>query len=193
MGKIIHFVTVSLDGYFEGPNHDLSWFEPDDEYNSFAIDELHQEDAILFGRRCYQLFEEFWPKVADDPMTSRQDLEIAHLINNMKKIVYSRTLKKVEENNNWKNVTLVHEINPEEVSALKRQTSKNISVGGNSLALSFAQMGLIDEFWIMVYPVAIGSGTPLLFGLKKKLKLKHLGTTTFKSGNVLLCYEPADR
>jgi dihydrofolate reductase len=193
MGKIIWFMTISLDGYFEGPNHDISWHNVDDEFNKFAIEQLREADTILFGRRTYQLFEDYWPRAANDPSISEENLEIADLINNMKKIVYSRTLQKVEERENWKNMTLSREVNPGEVNALKNQPGKNLSVGGNTLGVSFVQMGLIDEFRILIDPVAIGAGNSLFNGIKNRLKMRLLETRTFKSGNVLLCYEPTYR
>jgi dihydrofolate reductase len=90
-------MMLSLDGYFEGPNHDLSWHNVDDEFNKFAIEQLKEADLLLFGRRTYQLMEAYWPKAAKDPAMSKENLEIANLINNANKIVFSRTLDKVEE------------------------------------------------------------------------------------------------
>ena len=191
MRKLIWFTTISLDGYFEAPNHDISWHNVDDEFNSFAVEMLRNEDTILFGRRMYQLFEDYWPRAINDPSISKENLEIASLINNMKKIVYSKTLKKIEEGENWKNVTLLREVKPEEIIELKRQPGKNLSVGGNDLGVSFAQMGLVDEFWVMVNPIVIGTGNSLFKGMKDRLNLRLLETRVFKSGNVLLCYEPA--
>jgi len=187
------FMSMSLNGFFEGPNHDIAWHNVDEEFNEFAIDQLRGTDTILFGRRTYQLFEDAWPKAADDPATSKSDLEIAHLINNMNKIVFSRTLKKVGEKRNWRNVRLMSEVNPDEINSWKQLPGKDLSVGGNSLAVSLAQSGLIDEFQIMVNPIALGEGTPLFHGIKQRLNLRLLRTRTFKSGNVLLCYEPLKR
>jgi len=187
------FMSTSLDGFFEGLNHDITWHHVDEEVKKFAIDQLRETDTILFGRRTYQLFEDFWPKAADDPTTSKDDLEIAHLINNINKVVFSKTLAGVEENRNWKNVRLVNEVNPEEINRWKQQPGRDLSVGGNDLAASLAQSGLIDEFRIMVNPVALGKGKRLFHGMDEKLNLKLLGTRIFKSGNVLLCYEPLKR
>lgn len=117
-------MTLSLDGYFEGLNQDLSWHRVDDESNKFAIEQLKEADLILFGRRTYQLMESFWPKAAEDPTMSKENLEIANLINNTNKIVFSRTLDKVEEKGNWRNVKLVHEFNPDEIRQLKEQSGK---------------------------------------------------------------------
>ena len=191
MRKIILFMTLSLDGYFEGPNHDLSWHNVDDEFNKFAIEQLKETGLILFGRRTYQLMEAFWPKAVNDPAMSKDNLEIADLINNANKIVFSRTLDKVQETENWKNVRLIHEFEPEEIKRLKRQPGKGIGVGGSDLALSFIKAGLIDEFRFMVNPVVIGKGTPIFKGLRSKLNLDLMKTQTFDSGNVLSYYEPA--
>ena len=97
MGKVTSFMTVSLDGYFEGPNHDISWHNVDDEFNEFAIKSLRETEVLLFGRRTYQLFEDSWPRAAKDPTMTKENLEIARLINNMNKIVFSKTLQRVEE------------------------------------------------------------------------------------------------
>jgi len=191
MRKLIMFVSVSLNGFFEGPNHDISWHNVDDEVNKFAIGQLRETDTILFGRRTYQLFEGYWPKAPRDPATSKGNLEIANLINNMKKIVFSKTLPKVEEKENWKNVKLMREVNAEEIRLWKQQSGKNMSVGGNSLAVKLAESGLIDEFRVMINPVALGNGTPLFEGIKERLDLKLVATQTFQSGNVLLTYRPA--
>jgi len=170
-------------------NHDITWHHVDEEVKTFAIDQLRQSDTILFGRRTYQLFEDFWPRAAEDPTTSKDDLEIANLINNMNKIVFSKTLQSVEEKKNWKNVRLVREVNPEEINRWKQQPGKDLNVGGNNLAVSLAHNGLIDEFRIMVNPIVLGKGTLLLHGMNEKLNLKMLSTRTFKSGNVLVCNE----
>jgi len=187
------FMSTSVDGFFEGLNHDITWHHVDEEVKKFAIDQLRETDTILFGRRTYQLFEDFWPRAAEDPTMSKDDLEIAHLINNVKKIVFSKTLQGVEEKKNWKNVRLISEVNPEEINRWKQQPGKDLNVGGNNLAVSLAHSGLIDEFRIMVNPTAIGKGTQLFHGIDEKVNLKLLRARTFKSGNVLLCYEPLKR
>ena len=190
MRNVYLFMSLSLDGYFEGPNHDLSWINVDDEFNKFAIEQLKEADLELFGRRTYQLMEAWWPKVTQDPKASEEDLEIASLINNENKIVFSRTLGKVEEKDNWRNVKLVHEFDPEEVKRLKQLPGKGIGVGGSELAVSLIKNGLIDEFRFIISPVLIGQGTPIFKGLNQKLNLELLNTRTFKSGNVLLSYRP---
>jgi dihydrofolate reductase len=190
MRKLYMFMLLSLDGYFEGPNHDISWHNVDDEFNKFAIEQLRKTDLFLWGRRIYQLMEGYWPKAAEDPLTSNDDREIAHLMNNTEKIVFSKTLDRVEETKNWKATKLVREFDSNEIRRLKAQPGKEIGVGGPSLATSFMRDGLIDELRLMINPIAIGGGTPLFRGLERRVKLELLEARRFSSGNVLLRYRP---
>lgn len=183
-------MLLSLDGYFEGPDHDLSWHNVDDEFNKFAIQQLKETDLYLFGRRIYQNMEAAWPKMAEDSSTSKDNLEIARLINNTPKIVFSKTLKSVKETNNWKNVDLVRVFDPASIRRLKKQPGKDISVGGPNLASSFMKANLVDEFRFVVNPIMIGRGTPLFDGTLDKMRLELVKTRRFDSGNVLLCYRP---
>ena len=88
---------MSADGYFEGPNHDISWHNVDEEFNKFAIEQLREVDTILFGRRTYQLFEDYWPRASIDPDITKDRLEIANLINNVNKIVFSPSRRGTRE------------------------------------------------------------------------------------------------
>jgi dihydrofolate reductase len=190
MGRVTTFVNISVNGFFEGAAHDISWHNVDEEFNLFAIQILRESDVILFGRRTYQLFENFWPSVPKDPAASQSNLEIASLINNVDKIVFSKTLTKVEEKENWKNIRLFHEVQPDFIEALKQQYKRNLGVGGNNLLINFVRLRLIDEIRVMINPVMIQEGKFFLQGIQEKVRLRLLETRTFKSGNVLLRYEP---
>ena len=190
MRNIHLFVTLSLDGYFEGSNHDLSWHNVDHEFNKFAIEQLRETGLILFGRRTYQLMEGFWPKAAVDPETSPDNQEIARLINNTEKIVFSRTLDSVRETENWKNVKLRRKVDPVEIKRLKEMPGKDIWVGTSDLAVSFIKEDLIDEFRFMISPVVVGGGRRIFEGLNRKLDLELMESRKFDSGNVLLYYRP---
>jgi dihydrofolate reductase len=182
---------VSLDGYFEGPNHDLSWHVVDQEFNRFAVEQLNQIGTLFFGRVTYRLFEDYWPKAGRDPTTSKENLEIAQVIDDIEKIVFSRTLTTVKETKDWKNVRLIREAQPEEIKRLKQLSGKDIAIfGSNDLATNFLRMGLIDELRIMVNPIVIVNGNPLFKGMTDQVKLKLLRTKTFRSGNVLHYYQP---
>ena len=191
MRRLFLFMMVSLDGYFEGPNHDLSWHVVDQEFNRFAVEQLNQIGTLFFGRVTYRLFEDYWPKAGRDPTTSKENLEIAQVIDDIEKIVFSRTLTTVKETKDWKNVRLIREAQPEEIKRLKQLSDKDIAIfGSNDLATNFLRMGLIDELRIMVNPVVIVNGNPLFKGMTDQVKLKLLRTKTFRSGNVLHYYQP---
>jgi dihydrofolate reductase len=184
MRKVIFQMMVTLDGLFEGPNREIDWHNVDDEFNQYAIELLSTVDTLLFGRVTYQLMADYWPS----PSATKNDPIVADKMNNLSKIVFSRKLEKVD----WKNTRLVKENIADEISRLKRQPGKDLAIFGSSdLALTFIQLGLIDEYRIIVNPVVLGNGKPLFKGIKGSLNLKLLRTRTFKSGNVLLYYQPA--
>lgn len=180
------FNLISLDGYFAGPRGDIGWHVVDLEFNKFAIEQMKTFDSILFGRVTYQLFEHYWPSAAKDSSTSRDDLEIANMIENIEKIVFSKTLKKVD----WKNTRLLNEVVPEEIKKLKQKSGRDIVIfGSGTIVQELTNLGLIDEYRLLVNPVILGSGKLLFKGINDRIKLKLLKTRTFNSGNVLLCYQ----
>ena len=182
MRKVIFFNLTSLDGYFEGPERDITWHHVDEEFNEFAVQQTGEFGALLFGRVTYELMAGYWPTDA----AKRDDPEIARLMNSLPKIVFSNTLDNAE----WENTKLVRDNIVEEVTTLKEQPGKDIAIFGSSdLALTFIDLGLIDEFRIMINPVVLGGGKPILQGIKSKLELNLLKVKTFQSGNVLLYYE----
>ena len=186
MRQVLFFMLTSLDGYFEGPDRDINWHNVDEEFNEFAIEQLNSVDTLLFGRVTYEMMASYWPTptaITDDPI-------VAGKMNNLSKIVFSRTLSGAA----WKNTRLVKTNFAEEISKLKQQPGKDLIIFGSSdLAVSFIQHGLIDEYRIMVNPVILGGGKPLFKGIQSKLDLKLLKTRSFKSGNVLLYYAPAKK
>ena len=180
MRKVFFSMMVSLDGFIEGPNGqwDLDWHVADDDFADYVTNMLGSIDAILLGRVTYQGFAEFWP--------SSTEAE-APAMNELPKIVFSRTLDKVE----WNNSRLVKDDAAEEVARLKQQPGKDLAIFSNGLASTLAPHGLIDEYRFFVNPVVLGGGTPLLKGIKDRIKLKLLKTETFRSGVVVLYYQPA--
>lgn len=178
MGRIFLFMMVSLDGFFEGPNHDLSWHNVDAEFNEFAIKQLKSIDTIIFGRRTYEMMASYWPTESaknDDPI-------VANLMNKTPKIVISKTLEKAD----WENTELIKDL-----TNLENHHSKNLAVFGSSdLCVSLLEAGLLSELRIMVNPIVLGEGKRLFEGQKEKFNLKLLETRMFHSGNVLLSYQP---
>lgn len=186
MRNMLLFMVTSIDGYIEGPEHDLSWHHVDEEFNDFAIKQLDEADTILMGRKTYQLMESYWPTqdaLADDPV-------VAEKMNNMQKVAVSHSLENVVETDYWKNARLVKENVAGELAKLKEQEGKPIIVmGSNNLCVTLLELGLLDEIRIMVNPVALGAGTQLFAGIDHKEAFTLTNTRTFKNGNVLLTYQ----
>ncbi len=186
MSKLGAFTFVTLDGYFKGPNGDISWHKHGAEENDYAAEGLQSGSTLLFGRVTYEMMASYWPT----PMAMENDPVVAEGMNNADKIVFSRTLKKVE----WNNTMLVKGNIVEEVKKLKQMHGNDMTLlGSGSILAQFAEHGLIDEYQIMVDPIALGNGTPIFKGIKRKLELKLTETRAFKSGVVLLCYQPVKR
>ncbi|MCB5272931.1 Dihydrofolate reductase [Arthrobacter sp. SO5] len=185
MRKVILMMQVSLDGYIEGPDQDISWHQVDEELHRHFNDELRQMGGFLNGRVTHELMADFWPTADADPTSSPTMVEFAGIWRDMPKTVYSRTLG----NAGW-NTTVVRDVAVEEVLQLKQQPGGDLSLGGSDLAASFRRLGLIDEFRIYVHPVLIGRGKPLFQETDATTGLRLLESRTFGNGVVLLRYAP---
>jgi dihydrofolate reductase len=181
MRNVILSINVSLDGFAD---HDVAI--ADDELHYFYINRLNELDAVLFGRVTCRLFEEFWPLAPVDPQSTASVVDFAYKINAIPKVVFSNTLKTVE----WNNTRLVHGSPEEEVTQMKQQPGKGLSVGGIRLAQSLIRAGLIDEYWFLVQPVVRGSGRRPFGGLIQRANLGLAESKTFHSGVVALHYQP---
>ena len=187
MRKLIAAMNVTLDGFC---NHEA--MTADDEIHEHYSDLLRNAGTLIYGRITYQLMESYWPTVVKNPTGNRPTDDFAVLIDDVTKIVYSRTLKNVV----WKNSTLKKEIVKEEIVALKQSRnggSKNILVGSPSLIVALTQLDLIDEYQLGVQPIVLGNGLPLFKNIKDRINLKLLKTKTFGCGAVALYYEPTKK
>jgi dihydrofolate reductase len=181
MRRIYLFMMVSLDGYFEGEGHDLSWHTVDDEFNKFVHEQLRDTGAILFGKRTYQMMAAFWPT----PQGQAVDKETANAMNALPKYVASDEPFETK----WNNTTVLSGDVAGKVSKLKSGSGKDVAIlGSNMLCVSLMEKGLIDEFRVMVNPRAISKGTPLFAGLERPIRFKLLDSRIFKNGNVLNRY-----
>jgi len=185
MRKIILSMSISLDGYFEGPNREIDWHLVDAELHRHFNDELAGMGAFLDGRVTWELMAEFWPTADTDPESTAPMVEFARIWRSMPKIVYSRTLR--QDQVGW-NTTVVPEVIPDEVRALKEQPGGDLALGGADLAATFMAHDLIDEYHIYVHPVLIGAGRPLFPPSGRHTPLALVGTRTFGNGVVLLHY-----
>jgi len=184
MRKVIYTSMLSLDGFIEGPNRELDWPIIDEELHSFINeDQTRTVDAFLYGRRMYELMTEYWPTADADPANPDYVVEFAWLWKKTPKIVFSKTLDQVE----W-NSRLVKGDTIEEVTKLKMQPGKNLSMGGADLAATFIRHGLIDEYHLYIHPVVLGRGTPAFPALDDPIQLQLFETRRFASGVMLLRY-----
>ncbi len=142
MRKLIGAINMTLDGFC-----DHTAGIADDESHQHYNELLSSADTLLYGRITYQLMESYWPTVVKNPTGNKPMDEFAVLIDNISKIVFSRTLKNVD----WKNTILKKEVIKEEVLELKQQTGKNILAGSRSLILTLMQLDLIDEYQLCVH------------------------------------------
>lgn len=173
--KTFLFIMVSLDGYFEGDNHDLSWHNVDEEFVQFADAQLDEADTLILGRKTYEMMAAYWPNETEEDSTAVR-------MNSLHKVVFSRGTF----NPDWVNTEASSDL-VAKISELKSQEGKDIAVLGSShLGKEMLKAGLLDEVRIMVNPVFIGDGSTLFQGLSKKPTLTS--TRVFASGNVLLTY-----
>ncbi len=184
MRKIVLMMSVSLDGFIEGPAQELDWHLIDDELHSHFNAFLSEMGVFLSGRVTHELMAAFWPTADEDPSSPPPMVEFAAIWRDMPKIVYSTTLDTSE----W-NTTVVRDVVPDEVNALKAQSGGDLALGGADLAATFMRHDLIDEYRIYVHPVVIGQGKPLFQPSAPKTDLRLVETNAFGNGVVLLRYE----
>jgi dihydrofolate reductase len=189
MQKLIVFNHVALDGYFTDMNGDMSWAkaDPNDaEWNAFVAENAGGGGTLVFGRITYDLMASFWPT----PMAMKMMPAVAERMNNLPKVVFSRTLDKAS----WNNTKLVKGGLAAEMRKMKQAPGEGMAIlGSGSIVSQLAQEGLIDEYQIVVNPLVLGKGRTMFDGVKEKLNLKLTKTRVFGNGNVLLCYKPLNR
>ena len=183
--QVIVSNLVSLDGFMAGPDGEIDWFAnlPDKEFDEYGVELIGTVDTMLFGRVTYELMAGYWPVAkpeSDDP-------RIIRAMNESAKVVFSRTLDRVD----WKNSRLVKGDAAEEVRKLKRQPGRSMVIyGSGALVSALAPEGLIDDYRIFVAPVVLGKGKSLFTGLDARLGLRLVETRAFRTGLVLLRYRP---
>ena len=187
MRKIILMMSVYVDGFFEGPNHELDWQLIDDELHSHFNEQLSEMGVFLDGRVTYELMAGYWPTADTDPSSTGPVAEFARIWRDMPKIVYSSTLERAD----W-NTTIVRDVVADEVLELKAQPGGDLVVGGADLATTFMRLDLIDEYRLYVHPVVIGRGKHLFPASNTRISLQLAETRTFGSGVVLLRYHRPD-
>jgi dihydrofolate reductase len=187
MRKIVMLNRVSLDGFFAGPNGEIDWFIHDPEVDK-AAHEMMQPDTLLLGRLTYQMFESYWPNVVKDPNASQGARATADELNQMTKVVFSKTLREVT----WVNTRLVKDDLLGEVKKLKSGGGPDITIFGSGTLWDSRQMKLIDEYLITVTPVVLGKGKPL-FKDVKNMNLALIESRNFNSETFAPLQNPITR
>jgi dihydrofolate reductase len=184
MRKVIAAINMTLDGFC-----DHTAGIADDELHQHYNEILSQADTLLYGRVTYQLMESYWPTVVRSPTGNKPVDDFAVLIQNITKIVFSRSLNDV----GWKNANLAKGDLKNEVVELKQKPGKDIIAGSPSIIVALTKLNLIDEYQLCVHPVILGNGLPLFKNIINTVILKLLRTKTFGSGAIILYYEPTKK
>jgi dihydrofolate reductase len=184
MRKLIAAMNMTLDGFC-----DHTAVIADDEIHEHYNELFLHGDTLLYGRTTYQLMESFWPSIVKNPSGNKPIDTFAVLIDDIQKIVFSRTLDKVT----WRNSTLKNELVKEDILELKRQPGKDIFVGSPGLIATCTQLGLVDEYQLAVNPIILGSGLVLFKNITDRVDLKLMKTKTFGCGVIVLYYERIKR
>ena len=185
MANLIYIANVSLDSYIEDEHGSFNWTEPNDEVFAFVTDLVRSVGTYLYGRRLYEEMI-YWETAAEQPSLPEHALEFARIWKATPKVVFSRTLDKVEGN-----ATLVKDNAAEVVAKLKEEPGKDLAVGGAGLAASLMPHGLIDEYRLFVSPVVLGAGTAYFPALNQRIELELVEARRFGSRVVYLRYQRA--
>lgn len=187
MRKLIAFNHVTLDGYFVGPTGDFRWAQKgtdDPEFSEFVAQNASGGGQLLFGRITYELMASYWPT----PVADQHYPEVAKGMNSASKVVFSKTLKQAS----WNNTRLVTSDLVSEIRKMKNESGPGMAIlGSGSIIAQLAPVHVIDEYQMILDPVALGDGRSMFQGIKNLLDLKLTKTRTFRNGKVYLCYEPA--
>lgn len=185
MRKIISATNITLDGFVAKANGDLIRFKVEEDFFAMTADFCEKADAALYGKGTYRIMQDYWPTAGDAPNASAHDKQHSSWYNHVKKYVLSATLKDSEA----PNTTILRENAIEELKKLKQQEGRNIQIFGSpGVVRSLTQEGLIDEYWIFIFPVIIGNGMPLFKDIKQQIDFTLVSSKVLKSGAVALHY-----
>jgi len=186
MNKLIVFNQVSLDGYFVDMHGDMRWAHnayKDEEWDAFVTANASGGGLLVFGRITYDLMKSYWPT----PFAFQNNPLVAERMNNLPKVVFSRTL----DTASWNNTKLVKEGMAAEIRKMKNESGIDMAImGSGSIVSQLTQEHLIDEYQIVMIPVVLGKGRTMFDGIKDRLSMTLTKTRAFANGNVLLCYVP---
>jgi len=184
MGQLTVYNFITINGFFKGLNEDISWahrMSSEDE-QKFAAQNAGGGATLVFGRVTYDMMKSYWPS----EQAKKNNAGVAEGMNKAEKIVFSRTLTSA----NWENTRIVNNDIEDEIKKLKEAGKKMTILGSGSIVNQLTDAGLIDEYQLMIYPVAIPAGTSFLQGTKKNVEFEFIDSRDFLSGAMLHIYRP---
>jgi dihydrofolate reductase len=185
MRKLIVSNLISLDGFFDRPGGALDWVILSEEFFDYSADILSAAGSLIFGRLTYDLMLAFWPNAAGE------DPRVTEKMNELPKIVFSRTLEKVSWGK-WNNVRVCRNA-PEEMARLRQvQGGDLLILGSGGLVSSIAPLGLIDEYKLVIQPLVLGKGVPLFGSTPSRINFRLKDSRTLATGVVIQTYIPGE-
>lgn len=186
MQKLSVFNHSSLDGYFTDAQGNMNFAYnsiPDPEWDAFVKNNASGGGTLIFGRVTYEMMASYWPT----PAASQNMALVADRMNHSPKVVFSRTM----DSATWNNTRLVKEDLIGEIQRMKSEPGEGMVIlGSGSIVAQLAREGLIDEYQIVIDPVAIGGGRTMFEGVSDNLALKLINSRGFDNGNIVLTYQP---
>jgi len=182
MRKLIYSMTMSLDGYIAGPGGNIDWSAPDEELHRFHNDQVRELGVHLLGRRLYETMV-YWETADQVPSASEVTVDFARIWQALPKVVFSKTLDRVEGNTRLASAGVV-----EEVARLKEEPGGDLAVGGAGVASELIERNLIDDYHVFICPILLGGGTPFFPAMERRIELELLETRTFAGGVEYLHY-----
>jgi dihydrofolate reductase len=177
MRKLIISMHISLDGYAAGPNGEMDWIRFDDALFEFVGQLTDQSDTALYGRVTYNMMDAYWPKAGDQPKATAHDKHHSTWYNTVTKVVVSESLQQDPS----KKLEVISGDLKGNIEKLKSEPGKDIVIFGSpSIVRQLIEYNLIDEYWLMVNPIILGSGISMFPKDIQKLDLqpgeiKHFG------------------
>lgn len=189
MRQLIVCTIMSFDGFYAGPDGEMSVFPGDDPFDQYSVERLQHADTVLLGRSTYEGFRQHWPQVEHDATASPANREYARLINPMRKVVVSDSISE-DQVTGWGETQIVRRADAAaQIAELKRQPGKDIVIwGSRTLWQSLLAQGLVDELHVMHGAWTMGEGIPVFDKLSQGTLLAT-GTRTWDDwGSVMVQY-----
>jgi dihydrofolate reductase len=185
MRKLVSFMHVSIDGFTARANGAMDWIQIGDEMFEYARVRTEKSDAALYGRKTFELMDAYWPTAADQPNATKHDIEHSTWYKAVNKYVVSETMR----GKTLAKTKVISDNITEQIKQLKQQAGLEIVMFGSPrLSASLMQENLIDEYWLFINPIILGTGIPLFRGNGTEIKLQLIKSVPFSGGVICLHY-----